>query len=297
MSARSMTGYARVRRSGEPGDLTLTMKGVNHRSMDLHFYLPPELDPFEHALRQAVKARASRGHIDVRISFQPAHAAAAPALNRALFEAYLKACQEAASLYGIAGQPDLNNALRIPGMLSPSRDEAASSELEGELNALLAEALDVFDRFREREGAEIVAVMKRMNETIQAHAAEIESLREQIQPVLQSRLLDRLEELLKGINLEPQRLAQETALLADRSDIAEETARLKVHARELAAILERGGEMGKKLDFLLQEMNRETNTILSKTSGAGELGLKITALGLEVKSHIEKIREQSLNLE
>ena len=97
--------------------------------------------------------------------------------------------------------------------------------------------------------------------------------------------------------MEPQRLAQEAALLADRSDITEETGRLQVHSRELDALLDRGGELGKKLDFLMQEMNRETNTILSKTSGVGELGLKITAFGLEIKANIERIREQVLNLE
>ncbi|MGA3188892.1 MAG: DUF1732 domain-containing protein, partial [Bryobacteraceae bacterium] len=104
-------------------------------------------------------------------------------------------------------------------------------------------------------------------------------------------------ELLKGIQIDPQRLAQEAAILADRSDIGEELARLRIHAAQLTGLLDHGGEIGKKLDFLLQEMNRETNTILSKTSGAGEAGLKITELALSAKACIEKVREQSLNLE
>jgi uncharacterized protein (TIGR00255 family) len=127
----------------------------------------------------------------------------------------------------------------------------------------------------------------------------MEKIRANAQDVFQNRLTERLKDLLKGaqVQIDPQRLAQEAAVLADRSDIGEELARLKIHAGQLAGLLDTGGESGKKIDFLLQEMNRETNTILSKTSGAGEIGLKITELALAAKAAIEKIREQSLNLE
>lgn len=297
MSARSMTGFARTRRVTDRGEFSVTLKGVNHRSLDLHFHTPAELEPYESAIRQLLKAAVSRGHVDVRMGFQPAHAGAATTLNRPLFEAYLNAMQEAGALCGIEPQPDINAALRIPGMIGGGRGEEDSAELEQELVSVARETLEKFNQFREREGAEIVALMRQFTETVRRNADEIEALRAQVQPVLAARLEERLSELLRGINLEPQRLAQETAILVDRSDIAEETGRLKVHVRELEQILTRGGEMGKKLDFLLQEMNRETNTILSKTSGAGDLGLKITSLGLEIKSNIERIREQSLNLE
>jgi uncharacterized protein (TIGR00255 family) len=135
------------------------------------------------------------------------------------------------------------------------------------------------------------------NTRLIALAEEMEKIRANAQDVFQNRLAERLKDLLKGVQLDPQRLAQEAAVLADRSDIGEELARLKIHAGQLAMLLEAGGESGKKLDFLLQEMNRETNTVLSKTSGAGEIGLKITELALAAKAAIEKIREQSLNLE
>jgi uncharacterized protein (TIGR00255 family) len=125
----------------------------------------------------------------------------------------------------------------------------------------------------------------------------MEEIRASALPAFQKRLSDRLGELLAGFALDPQRLAQEAAILADRSDIGEELARLKIHSAQLDKLIEDGGEMGKKLDFLLQEMNRETNTILSKTAGIGELGLGVTDLALAAKSDIEKIREQSLNLE
>ena len=151
--------------------------------------------------------------------------------------------------------------------------------------------------FRAREGAEIADEMRGHNAHIATAAADMEKLRVHAAGAFQTRLAERLKDLLKGVQIEPQRLAQEAAVLADRSDISEELARLKIHSGQLAGLLDAGGEVGKKLDFLLQEMNRETNTILSKTNGVGDSGLRITELGLGVKAAIEKIREQSLNLE
>jgi uncharacterized protein (TIGR00255 family) len=161
----------------------------------------------------------------------------------------------------------------------------------------LSEAIDGLNEFRSREGAEIAAEMRTHNERVCALAAEMEQIRTTAHAAFHSRLSDKLRDLLKGVQIDPQRLAQEAAILADRSDIGEELARLKIHAAQLNGLLDAGGEVGKKLDFLLQEMNRETNTILSKTSGAGEAGLKITELALGAKAAIEKVREQSLNLE
>jgi len=151
--------------------------------------------------------------------------------------------------------------------------------------------------FREREGGEIAQEMRGHNGRIAAVAEEIDQIRAGAVAAFQARLSERLRELLKGVQLEPQRLAQEAAVLADRSDVGEEIARLRIHSAQLGALLDGGGEIGKKLDFLLQEMNRESNTILSKTGGIGDAGLKITDLALEAKAAIEKIREQSLNLE
>jgi uncharacterized protein (TIGR00255 family) len=125
----------------------------------------------------------------------------------------------------------------------------------------------------------------------------MEQIREGAIPAFHKRLVEKLQELLGSLGLDPQRLAQEAALLADRGDIGEEISRLQIHSRQLDEILNSGGEVGKRLDFLLQELNRETNTILSKTGGIGDLGLRITELALAAKASIEKIREQALNLE
>lgn len=292
-----MTGFARVRRLGEPGEVTVTVKSVNHRALDIHLHVPPELEALEPALRQSVRKAVSRGHVDLRVSFAAAHLTGGHALNRPLFEAYLEGLRVATSEYGLEAQPDVNSALRVPGMLSPARDEDAPAELEQLVMGAVEEALAAFNEFRAREGEGLRALMKEHCAALERCAGEIAGLREEVMPWLRTRMEERLTDLLSNTSVDPQRLAQEAALLADRSDIAEEIGRLQVHAEELHVMLALGGEAGKKVDFLLQEMNRETNTILSKTSGSGELGLRITSLGLEAKSNIEKLREQVLNVE
>lgn len=297
MGARSMTGFARVRRATPRGEVTVTVKGVNHRALDIHTHLPGELEEFDIALRNGVRRRVTRGHIDVRCTLGPGEKAEAAALNRPLFEAYLAALKQMEAEYGCGAPPDAHAALRIPGMLAGRESGEMPAEMAAELEAALDAALVEFNHFREREGAAIATAMRACCAVVRDAAAQIEGLRGGALAAFRARLEERLADLLSGAGLDPQRLAQEAALLADRSDVAEETERLKVHARELDELLQQGGEIGKKLDFLLQEMNRESNTILSKTSGIGEMGLRITDLALEAKSQIERIREQALNLE
>ncbi len=294
---RSMTGFARVRESLPDGELVLTIKAVNHRGLDLHFYSPPEFDAFEPALRALVKQRVARGHLDVRISRARSRAAGGAGWNHALMDNFLAAFREARELYGLEGQPDLNVAFRIPGMLEETVEEEAPPEVGELLAKLMEQALRELNAFREREGAELAAAIEGHIRAIQAAAARMEEIRRGATEHFQARLNERLSALLGTAGIEPQRLAQEAAILADRSDIGEEIARLRIHAGQLAEILAAGGEVGKKLDFLLQEMSRETNTILSKTGGVGEVGLELTGIALGVKSEIEKIREQALNLE
>lgn len=296
---RSMTGFARAHRPLGDGELVVSVKTLNHRSLDVHVHAPTVADPFENAVRALVKSRLARGHVEVRITFPPgAVNGSSAALNRPMLEEYLNVFRQAAAEYELNVQPDLNAALRIPGMFGEAADGAElPAGTEAAMLDALSAALDELNQFRAREGAEIGKEMSGHNTRLSALAEEMEKIRAGAQDVFQNRLAERLKDLLKGVQLDPQRLAQEAAVLADRSDIGEELARLKIHAGQLAGLLEAGGESGKKLDFLLQEMNRETNTILSKTSGAGEIGLRITELALAAKAAIEKIREQSLNLE
>jgi uncharacterized protein (TIGR00255 family) len=293
-----MTGFAQVRKTVPSGEFALSVKTVNHRGLDMHLHLPPEMEAFEIAMRRTVKGRVARGHLQLGVTWSQANGqAAGSSLNRPLLAAYLAAFQQAQTEFQLTGAPDLNVAFRIPGMFRTEAAPELLADFESLLVAALEEALDSLNRFREREGGEMAAEILVRCAAIRQGVGRMEEIRSGAMPAFHQRLQERLAELLRTSGVEPQRLAQEAALLADRSDISEELIRLKTHAGELAQLVRAGGEIGKKLDFLLQEMNRETNTILSKTGGLGDLGLTITDLALAAKSEIDKIREQSLNLE
>src|ERR1019366_2337511 len=295
---RSMTGFARVRRPLGDGELVVSAKSVNHRGLDLVIQAPSALEPYESTIRAMVKSSVVRGHVEVRVSIpKSANGEAVLALDREFLHGYLRIFREEAEAHGLDSKPDLNAALRIPGMFAAAESTGPPEGAEAALEEALARALDELNEFRSREGSEIADELRGHNQRLSAAAEHMEQLRAAASDYFQKRLAERLQEVAKGIQIEPQRLAQEAAILADRSDIGEELARLKIHSGQLAALLDAGGEVGKKLDFLLQEMNRETNTILSKTSGAGEPAMKITDLALAAKAAIDKIREQSLNLE
>ncbi len=292
-----MTGYARVRRTIEQGEIVLSLKSVNHRGLDLHFHMPPELDALENDIRGAVKSGVVRGHLQIHVSFNRIGPAGGGLLNRSLLDAYMRAFQEASDLYHLDSKPDINAALRIPGILSTGTDEELGEEIAAAILDVTREAVALLNVFREREGTATVEEMRERCHKICGLVARMEEIRAGALPAFHKRLRDKLTDLLHGANIDAQRLAQEAALLADRSDIAEELVRLRTHAAHLDGMLWGDGEVGKRLDFLLQEMNRESNTILSKTGGLGDLGLTITDLALGAKSEIDKIREQSLNLE
>jgi uncharacterized protein (TIGR00255 family) len=291
-----MTGFARARKQVSGGEVTVSVKSLNHRALDIHIHTGLDLS-VDNEIRSAIKRALSRGHIEVRIGYVKTKSDSPVALNRSMFDAYLAALAEAGSIAGKTPDVDLNAALRIPGMVSLNGDLELTAEDEQSIVAALEEALRALTGFREREGGELKEVMLHHAAKVQDHSNQIEAIRARATPLFQARLQERLGELLRTANIEPQRLAQEAAVLTDRSDISEETARLRIHAGQLETMLATGGDIGKKIDFLLQEMNRETNTILSKTNGIGDLGLKITELALGTKADIEKIREQALNIE
>jgi len=292
-----MTGFARVRKEIPQGELVLSLKSVNHRGLDLHFHLPNELDALENDVRAVIKNGVARGHVQIHVGLTRNVVGDAAPLNRAMFHAYIAAFREAAQLYALDGQPDVNSALCIPGMLSTGDEEELGEAVTTALLEAVAEAVAVLNRGREREGAATAQEMGGRCRNICSLVSRMEEIRAGAVSAFQKRLREKLADLLRGAGIEPQRLAQEAAILADRSDISEELMRLRTHAGQLEAMLNGDGEIGKRLDFLLQEMNRESNTVLSKTGGLGDLGLTITDLALSAKSEIDKIREQSLNLE
>ncbi len=292
-----MTGFARARRAFEAGEVIVSLKSVNHRGLDLHFHLPPELDAIETDLRAALKGGIARGHVQIHVGVTRTGGSVSASLNRPMLDAYMSAFREAAEAYGLDAKPDLNAALRTPGMISAPEPEDVEDDLTEAVLQATGEALGELNAFREREGSAIAAEMKQRCATTIGLVDRIEEIRAGATAAFQNRLRERLSDLLRGAGLEPQRLAQEAALLADRSDVAEELVRLRTHTAQVEKMLSGTGEVGKRLDFLLQEMNRESNTVLSKTGGLGDLGLTITELALAAKSEIDKIREQSLNLE
>ena len=296
----SMTGYASMR--GAVRDsiaFTLSMKSVNHRFLDLHLRLPSSCDGLEVQMRRMLKENLRRGHIEVTLQVER-RANVEIQLNAGLLEAYVRAFREAASSHGVATEPDLNAMLRIPGVMS-TEGFAGAAEIEGLDAAVLSLVVPLVGKLNEgraQEGASLAAELKASMLRLQGFGEEMAALRNGVREVQFERLRSRLLELTQGVPVTEERLLAEAAVLAEKSDLEEEIVRLRTHVERFVGMLEEGGELGKRLDFLLQELNREANTMLSKTSGAaGENSLRITELGLEMKAEIEKAREQVQNLE
>jgi uncharacterized protein (TIGR00255 family) len=296
LPVRSMTGYARVRKQTSAGELTISLRSVNHRGLDLHFHQGSEFSVFENAMRALLKQRLRRGHVEVRVSLARDVAARPDSYNRDLLGRFIASFYQVCEEFKIEAKPDVNALLCLPGVLEAKDEEPVDAAFEPEILPVLAECIDQLNAFREREGAELRLAMEGEAAAIAGQTTQMLATRAEVLPVFHKRLQNRLAELLNGAGVDARRIAEEAAFLADRSDIQEELMRLGIHTQEMLRNLKEGGEVGKKLDFLLQEMNRETNTVLSKTSGA-DVGLTITNLALATKANIEKIREQALNLE
>lgn len=295
---RSMTGYARIRRETALGELTVSLRSVNHRGLDLHFFLNGDFAAFENSIRAALKQEIGRGHVEIRLSIARAEGSAPCRYNRRLVADYVSAFREAAAAFAMEGQPDLNAVFRLPGAFTAESEASAIDDaFEPEVLAAVSACAVELNGFREREGGQLRELFRTEVEAIRQQTRRMRKIRAEALPQFQRRLTERLQELLGSTGIDPRRLVEEAAVMADRSDVEEELSRLEIHTDQLTQLLDGGGEVGKRLDFLLQEMNRETNTVLSKTSGVGEAGLAITDLALATKANIEKMREQSLNLE
>jgi len=313
----SMTGYATARSATEDGiAFTLTLKSVNHRFLDLNLRLPSDCDALEVALRRLIKERVKRGHVDVTLHVERRlrEQTQTVQLNRELLDAHVQAFHEAAKLHRFNVEPDLNELLRMPGVLSTEAaaapDPARGAALEGAVMAIAPELLEQLNQVRGVEGAALAGELRASMLRLRALAEECATLRTGAREAHFERLRTRIAELLKadanaleaaGPVAGPAfdyRMLAEAALLVERSDIEEELVRLRAHIESFLQILDEGGELGKRLDFLLQELNREGNTMLSKTTGGDPgIGLRLTALGLEMKTEIERAREQVQNLE
>lgn len=294
----SMTGFARI--AGRVSDtlgFSLSLKSVNHRFLDLHMRMPSGAEGVEMQLRRVLKEKLKRGHVEVTLNLERTQKAEA-GYDHALVAAYVEAFRGAAKEHKLPGEPDLNAIFRLPGVLlaeARSTDEelahlesAVLGEIEGLAGALNA--------MRAKEGAVLAQELRAGMARLRTMVDETALLRERVQQAYFERLAQRMKTVLDG-KFEEDRVLQEAALIAERSDVEEEITRLRTHIEHFTGLLDQGGEVGKKLDFLLQEMNREANTLLSKTSGVAGNGTRITEVGLGMKSEIEKAREQVQNLE
>jgi len=298
----SMTGFAQALVERDGSSVRINLLSVNHRFLDLHLRMSDGFEVFEPRIRQAIRNRLRRGHVDVNIYYEPGGTGTVE-VNHDLAESYLKAVEKLRQEFGVKTEPDLVALFRLPGVVaapgaaSELLNEEKQERLGEQLDGCLEQALNKLEAMRRSEGQSLTVEMQGILGQIAERTAEIETLAERVRPAIARRLAERLEELLKGVQLDPIRLAQEAAMLAERSDVSEELARLRSHVEQFRKLLAGAGEAGKKLDFLLQEMQREANTLLSKTPGVESEGLAITGLALEVKSDIEKLREQAQNVE
>ena len=303
MPIYSMTGFARtqVRMVADGVDqivYTLTLKSVNHRFLDLQLRLPSGLDALEMELRRVLKETLVRGHVELALSVDRS-AQQKTGYNRELVAGYLDAFLAARAEFGLTSEPDLNVALRLPGALQSegrNNGEEDMTALAESVKIQIGPLLNELKVMRAREGESLGAILHASLDKLAEATEGVAALRPEVEQRYQERLTQRLT-AATGNEFNRQRLLEEVAVLVDRSDIAEELARMKTHIVHFRELLTAGGEAGKKLDFLLQEMNREANTLLSKTGGVGGKGTRITELGLAMKAEIEKMREQIQNVE
>lgn len=287
-----MTGFAQVKsQAGEGVLFTLSLKSVNHRFLDPQLRLPPDMDELEMKLRRVLKDRLARGHVELTLSLE--RRTEGFGFNREMVGGYVAAFRKAANEFGTSGEPDLNAVLRMPGALGETA--ALDGNFQSAVLTAVESAIEKLNVMREHEGRNMEAEMRRRLEDLEKATQAASRLRSAVSHALLDKVKNRLQELLG--TADPDRVMQEAAILAERSDIQEELARLHSHIEHFRKLLDQGGEVGKKLDFLLQELNREANTLLSKTSGITGEALRITELGLLMKSEIEKCREQVQNLE
>ena len=295
----SMTGFATVDASLQEGrGMSLTIKAVNHRHLDLSLRLPSAMDALEPVLRKAVKAAVRRGHVELTLVFEKTSANAVVELDEPLLEAYVLAFGRAAKRFGVAQEPDLNGLLRMPGVMSPAVKALSPAEVEAPVVAAVEVLLERFNAARAAEGEALAADLQGYMQGLGRLADEAKTLREGVAAAEFARLKTKMAELLEGVGVSEDRLLSEAAMIAGRGDVEEELVRLRTHIERFTELLEAGGEVGRQLDFLLQEMNREANTLLSKSGGnAGGSGMRLTEIGLEMKVGLERAREQVQNLE
>ncbi len=296
---RSMTGFSQVQYEEPPLVVRVTLRALNHRFLDLHVRLAPELESLEPRIRNQVRAVLRRGHVDVNLQVE---SSAKPALrvDREYVRSYVELFHALRQEHGLTAEPDLMAILRMPGVVQSGEGAAglgADSQLARITEQALSRALEELERMRRAEGAVLEEELRTRARRIQELVNQVAQASTGVQQIVFARLREKLQELLGQVPLDEARVAQEAAYLAERSDVSEEVARLRSHLEQFLVLLGSDAEVGKRLDFLLQEMSRETNTLLSKSPAFDAGGMEVTRAGLAIKAEIERLREQVQNVE
>ncbi len=290
---RSMTGFGRSEVSGDKHKISAEIKSVNHRYLDLTLKMPRKFNPFEAAIRNALKQKIRRGKVDVYINYEDYSAESSSVkYNQEIAAEYLGYLKQMAEDFGLENDIRVSTLSRYPDVLSMEDQNVDEDALLPDILEAVGRAADAFVDAKCREGSalkdDLDGKLRHMLECVD----EIEVRRPEIVAEYRAQLQEKAAELLGDVQIDESRLATEIVIYADKICTDEETVRLRTHVNSMLQILDEGGEIGRKLDFIAQEMNRESNTILSKSND-----MRTTDLGIDLKTTVEKIREQIQNIE
>ena len=290
---KSMTGYGRAVETVNGREFTVEVRSVNNRYLDCSVKLPRSLSFAEETVKQAVKATISRGKVDVFISVHSEGAADVKVtLNAAMVEGYLAAMKQMVSDYGVQDDISVSLISRMPEVFTVEKPEVDEDQLRADLMGVVNQALANYDAMRAAEGKALEADLRSRGNTIRELVSQVEAGNGQTVIDYRTRLENKLKEVLANTAIDESRILTEAAIFADKVAVDEETVRLRSHLEQMDTMLTNGGAIGRKLDFLLQEMNRESNTIGSKCTD-----VRLARIVVDIKAELEKIREQTQNIE
>ena len=290
---KSMTGYGRAVETVNGREFTVELRSVNNRYLDCSVKLPRSLSFAEETVKQAVKATISRGKVDVFISVHSETAADVKVtLNGAMVEGYLAAMKQMVENYGVRDDISVSVISRMPEVFTVEKPEVDEDQLRSDLMGVVSKALANYDAMRAAEGKALENDLRSRGNTILELVSQVEAGNGQTVIDYRTRLENKLKEVLANTAIDESRILTEAAIFADKVAVDEETVRLRSHLEQMNQMLTTGGAIGRKLDFLLQEMNRESNTIGSKCSD-----VKLARIVVDIKAELEKIREQTQNIE
>ena len=293
MLIKSMTGYGRAVETVNGREFTVELRSVNNRYLDCTVKLPRTVSFAEETVKQAVKASISRGKVDVYITIRSENGADATVmLNTAMVEGYLAAMEQMAEKYPVRNDISVSLLSRMPEVFSVEKPEVDEEQLQQDLMSVVNKALEGYDAMRTREGQALESDLRSRGATIEGLVSQVEAGNAQTVIDYRARLEAKLKEVLASTTIDESRILTEAAIFADKVAVDEETVRLRSHLQQMYSMLSGGGAVGRKLDFLLQEMNREANTIGSKCTD-----VRLARIVVDIKAELEKIREQTQNIE